>query len=491
VSTVYAGTAGLGTRNEQSQLLALDPRSATNLYWFREDFSRSDLTELMVQLGGGSVGVPDKERELPLDSQTLGVWVKANQPYPGIFLWAIFRDGQGAYASRSFGELDFEGWRLMETSLRAGGVLDLLPPATLEAVVLFQSTFRQGTEGQVVLDDLHVTTVSGQHVVLDGFENLTDWTPIATSPSRLDSVQSLQLGSETKEGQSVAQFTFGRETANGNRGFFRNKLHGPVPILANPNFLNTNGLRVGDTFILNVEDVMLTVTIRNTVRYFPSLDPDYAFVIAPIDPVLDYVNLIKGGAPLRPNQIVLDLPEDQVRREAVTDTLESRGLLAGAAVVDRREEMLRSSLDPLAAVGWRGLVFASFAVLLLVVLVGYVSYSLLAARDRRWEVGVVRALGLERRDVVRWVMLENVLVLGVGAVIGSWAGLELSRIMVPLMSFTKAGLKVVPPFLIETSWPSLSVLLTGLFIGVALTVLIVGGILARVSASRVLRTGEV
>ncbi len=491
VSTAFNGTAGLGTSNAQSQLLALDPRSATNLYWFREDFAKADLTELMVQIGAGSLDASAKERELPLDTSKLGVWVKTAQRYPGIFLWAIFRDGQGGYASRSFGDLDFEGWKLLEVSVRAGGVLDMVPPATIEAVVLFQSTFRQGTEGQIMLDDLHAVTTSGGRVTLDGFEDMSDWTAIATSPSRLDTVEALQMGQETKEGQSVAKVTFGRETANGLRGFYHNPLRGPTPILANARFLTQNGLRVGDTFIMNVEDVMMPVTVRNTVRYFPSLDPDFPFVIAPLDPVLDYVNLIKGGAPVRPNQIVLDLPEDPGRREAAIKALEQRRLLAGSAVVDRQEELLKTSLDPLAAVGWRGLVFASFAVLLLIVLVGYVSFSFLAARDRRWEVSVVRALGLERKDVVRWVLLENALVLGVGATVGSWAGLELSRIMVPLMSFTKAGLKIVPPFFIETSWPSLGVLLFGLAAGVALTVLIVGGILARVSASRVLRTGEV
>jgi hypothetical protein len=62
--------------------------------------------------------------------------------------------------------------------------------------------------------------------------------------------------------------------------------------------------------------------------------------------------------------------------------------------------------------------------------------------------------------------------------------------MIPLLTVTEEGQAFLPPFLIETSWEALLILLGGLLLGVVATVLLIGNLWTRVAASQALRAGE-
>ena len=84
-------------------------------------------------------------------------------------------------------------------------------------------------------------------------------------------------------------------------------------------------------------------------------------------------------------------------------------------------------------------------------LAGVTAYVLVAVRRRYREMGVLRALGLRRRSVAGTFALEQVVVLGVGAVIGVLAGLALMRLMVPFLQLGEEAVELVPPAVMEVS----------------------------------------
>lgn len=80
-------------------------------------------------------------------------------------------------------------------------------------------------------------------------------------------------------------------------------------------------------------------------------------------------------------------------------------------------------------------------------LAGVTGYVLVAVRRRYREMGVLRALGFRRRGVAGTFALEQVVVLGVGAVVGVAAGIGLMRLMIPFLQLGEEAVELTPPAL--------------------------------------------
>jgi len=100
-------------------------------------------------------------------------------------------------------------------------------------------------------------------------------------------------------------------------------------------------------------------------------------------------------------------------------------------------------------------------------LAGVTAYVLMAVRRRFREMGVLRALGLRRRSVAATFAVEQMVVLGVGAVIGVGAGLGLMRLMLPFLQLGEGGAELLPPALMQMDWVRLAV-----YLGVVAAVLV-------------------
>jgi putative ABC transport system permease protein len=158
------------------------------------------------------------------------------------------------------------------------------------------------------------------------------------------------------------------------------------------------------------------------------------------------------------------------------------------SVADLRATQQR---DPLIAASWEGILFISFAAILLLAALGIIVYSLLSARARSLEFAVLRTMGLSKRQIVGVVSFEQVFVAAAGLIAGTSLGFPLSRLMIGYMGVTENGDQVVPPFVSSVSWQA--VLTTYLGLGVVFVVATIALVLlyARLAVSRALRMGEV
>jgi len=82
-------------------------------------------------------------------------------------------------------------------------------------------------------------------------------------------------------------------------------------------------------------------------------------------------------------------------------------------------------------------------------LAGVTGYVLVAVRRRYREMGVLRALGFRRRGVAGTFALEQVVVLGVGAVVGVIAGIGLMRLMIPFLQLGEEAKDLVPAAIMQ------------------------------------------
>ncbi len=119
-------------------------------------------------------------------------------------------------------------------------------------------------------------------------------------------------------------------------------------------------------------------------------------------------------------------------------------------------------------VGLVAILFVGAATSVVLALAGVTGYVLLAVARRAREMGVLRALGLQRREVAATFAVEQVVVLGLGAVIGTLGGIALMWTMIPFLQLGETAEVVEPPIRLAVPWTSLLV-----YIGLVAALLIV------------------
>jgi putative ABC transport system permease protein len=141
-------------------------------------------------------------------------------------------------------------------------------------------------------------------------------------------------------------------------------------------------------------------------------------------------------------------------------------------------------------VGLVAILFVGAAVGVVLALAGVTGYVLLAVSRRAREMGVLRALGFERKSVGLTFALEQFVVIGLGAAIGVLGGVALVMVMLPFLQLGETAVVIEPQILISIPTTQLVA-----YIAVLLVLLIVSVLWAtrRVSVRRmseVLREGE-
>ena len=463
---IAAGSLGLRTNgsvgHSNIRVLALESREFPFISWYRDDFSASSLAEVMGTLQ------PDLLAErlaIPEGATSIGVWVKPEKPFTFLSLWMVLSDRSGAMRTLTLGDVGPLEWELMTAEIPPS----LEPPLHLVSVQVFEpGTRRALTPGTLLLDDIHVSVgpANEQHI-LEDFEGPMPWRMIPTSLLTSDSISATSL--DTYRGDRAGAFKFGISSNRSIRGFYWNTGVGSVPVVASSLFIEETGKELGDSFIASVAGRMTPVVIRDTVELFPTMSPyGTGFLLADLDALLGYVNMMGQPSRVEPNELFLKKTSvahpavgvlaDELARELIT--------------VDDGESSLESvRLDTLAMTGWRAMVLVSLAIVLLAAAFGYGSYLLLYADTNRREVGFLQSLGLSRRQLAGLLGFEHLTIAAIGLGLGTWAGFEMSGLIVSQLAIGDTGQQVVPPLVLEMDWSLMLptyVLLVGVFLGAQL-----------------------
>ncbi len=146
--------------------------------------------------------------------------------------------------------------------------------------------------------------------------------------------------------------------------------------------------------------------------------------------------------------------------------------------------------DPLVAAGWEGILFISFAAILLLSAIGFLIYSYLTAQKRTLEFAVLRTMGFSKRQIATVVGFEQAFVIGLGMIAGTAMGLRLGSLMIRYMGVTETGSQVLPPMLLHVNWLTILTAWIALALVFALTIGVVILLYSRLALHRVLRIGE-
>lgn len=211
-------------------------------------------------------------------------------------------------------------------------------------------------------------------------------------------------------------------------------------------FAKDHGLKVGDTLTVDFED---GGTAELTLRAITSTD-------STLDSGAAYLSLATANDYIEPG----DMPRDDIMFGKAADGQEEAAYAALKKAMDpypqykvRDQTDFKQELKD--QVGQMlNLVNGLLALAIIVAILGVVNTLALSVIERTREIGLVRAIGLSRRQLRRMIRLESVVIALFGALLGLGLGLAWGAAAQQLLALE--GLKVL-----DIPWPTIGVVFAG------------------------------
>ena len=497
------GAAFRGSGSDLSELLgesytmvAVDKDVVSAVGWFRDDFADKPMPELLASLEHPSLprGLP-----LPRNATDIRMVVKTDRPQPNVGVIARLRDANGRYFTYVMGPLQSTQWERMSVPLlRRGDYIFntrrqlLTPAAPMELVSVSVNKFdgrgrlRAGT---ISISEISTWTATGEQV-LETFDDLSGWSVIRAAPESIsDAIQ--PTNAPYNGDDSAAQFVWTEGNPLVSRGLFHGPPITPIPVLASGSFLKETGHKVGESFEVSVQGHRLPVRIVDDLDFFPTLDTfNEMFLVSDLTAVSAFANLDVTAGELRPNEIWIESGVNGAERAELVEILAEDPPFPARRLHDTQQNLAESQVDPLVQAGWRALLFMAFAAVLILSGLGFLVHSYVSFRNREMEFALMRTIGFSTRQLTTLIWLEQALIIVAGLALGTWMGGRIGAIVMPFLGNDDQGSQVLPPFILEVNWTTLSIAYA--IMAVAFAVIITGMIwfVRRISLQRILRLGE-
>lgn len=528
-------------------ILGIDPATFAEVAFFRDDFADTPLPDLLAKLSGGAA--PAKEVQIPAGSRWVGLWVNpiSLQGLSGFDMRV--RDATGRYYAYNLGPDYFgpgaasqprlrPGWNFVVADLKAPlgsprsgfptfGQFFFNPTTNIEfkqaepveplTLVSLSIRFMDAQSrvslqtGSVFVDDLLATSeetlpgsLATDRLLFDAerktepFANaqvVTDFNPEAFEPLHgilpvklADALNSLSAGGHTVTQLEWRSILTSPPAIPSTHGLRPKQAEGPVPVLISEGYVKQRNFKAGDKFVVGVGQTYFEVEVVDTFKLFPTLkDPrEAASMIVDVNRLLAVLN----GNPRAPVTYADEVwLEDTKASLARARELGDAGKLA-ASFVSFDELRTAQKKDPLVAAGWEGILFISFAAILILSAIGFLIYSYLTAQRRTLEFAVLRTMGLSKGQIAIVVGFEQLFIISLGMIAGTLMGLRLGALMIRYMGLTETGDEVLPPLSLHVSWLTVGsawVILGFVFL---VTIGVVVLLYSRLALHRVLRIGE-
>ncbi|WP_223066397.1 ABC transporter permease [Paenibacillus caui] len=196
-------------------------------------------------------------------------------------------------------------------------------------------------------------------------------------------------------------------------------------------------LKLGDIISVSLQDQMVDFTVYGIIPYWPTEYPDKTpFVIANLDYIYDQVPLIpyevwlkmKPGAKVAP--LISALTEKGIELSSVEDV--------------RSELALQSKLPTRGGVF--GILSLGFLLSVVVSLIGYILYWFFNLSGRVVQFGILRAMGLSRRQLTLMLLAEQILTAGLSIGLGIGIGKLVGKLYLPFLQTADNVTSQIPPF---------------------------------------------
>jgi hypothetical protein len=319
-----------------------------------------------------------------------------------------------------------------------------------------------------MLDDLSATTSSGeQHLVID-FDVPELWTGLPTGGSEdarftiTPEAEGISGEIEGDDGTGIGNISLGRGSNQGIRGIYRRAVDRPIPMIASEIFMDQTGVGIRRPFIIDIKGGLVPVEVIETIKYFPTLDPERApFAVVDIDAVINFIEL-RGRRNVTPNELFASLNETDLSTAEIAE--EVRDVFRLAKIDSRAEKIDSTFVDPIAVAGWRGMSIVTTIVAGLIVLMAYAVFLAAYSLRTKGDSALILALGASTRDFWLSTISELLPAIITGTLVGIGTGFAVSSLMVGSMAHTGSGDQLLPPFILQTNWMLPLVTIAAIFV---------------------------
>ncbi len=259
-------------------------------------------------------------------------------------------------------------------------------------------------------------------------------------------------------------------------------------IIVTQEFLSANRLRIGEPLAMNVSSSGLTVplsfTIAGTYNLFPEdvvREEERATLFIGN---LDY--LFENAGTALPYDVLLSVEPD-ANLDKIVDGAGGQGFLVVNGY-DSRTTITNAQAKP-ERQGVFGLLSAGFIAASLLTVIGFVLSALISFRARAIQLGMLRTVGLSAVQMGSFIVLEQIILIVLGAVTGSGLGLLISRLFIPFMQVGGSLASSLPPFVVRIAWENLSLIYAALGIALVFALAIMLLLLRRLKAFEAIKLG--
>ncbi len=255
-----------------------------------------------------------------------------------------------------------------------------------------------------------------------------------------------------------------------------------VGTIASTSFLAGTGRHVGDTITGSVLGNPIQFVIVGSAAVVPPLDPAAPFLVVD-GPTLSLADYFSNADTLPVTEWWLSVAPGSaasVVRELAAPPF------SATTIVSR--EGLQAALqgDPV-ALGVVGALLLGAISAVVFASLGFLVSASASIESRAEEFGLLRALGLTDGQLIRWLAVEQGLLLTIGLAVGMALGVAFGWVVLPAASFTPTGAPPIPEAALIVPWPILGAMALGGLAVLIATLLIARRLIGRISVAATLR----
>ncbi|MHB1357547.1 MAG: ABC transporter permease [Anaerolineae bacterium] len=260
--------------------------------------------------------------------------------------------------------------------------------------------------------------------------------------------------------------------------------------LVNVEYLAAKGLGVGDLVTVRVnnqENTRLEFTVVGVLEMMPTVYPDAESNTVPFY-ALTNVNYLETllGYPMT-GQIWLSVKPEIDVTEIFTQA-EDIGFRLNSLTSALKE--VQTEQGRLERVGLFGFLSVGFMVISFLSMLGLMIYAYISLRQWTIQFGVLRAVGLTSLQLVSLVILEQMVVVLAGMIVGAGFGIWMSYLFLPFLQVSYASTLPLPPIVVLVAWEGIWRVYS--IVGAALIIVVFAMIrpLSRIKMFEAIKLGE-
>ena len=266
----------------------------------------------------------------------------------------------------------------------------------------------------------------------------------------------------------------------------------PNGVLVEPAYLKSTGLRIGDPIQVSANIGMLDqgfneqMVIVGVYNYFPTVYPSN------IPTMIANLGELFGTPEAATDYDVWLSIQDGASVQAVVNDLKKEAAQHDEAVDIRKNafQEIQTLSGQSEWLGLFGILSVGFLLTGLMACIGFVMDTFASLRKHFIQLGILMAVGLPNAQVVSYLVLERLFLMGIAMAGGTGIGFSLCVLFIPLFQINTAGVSPVPPFVVLIGWTE-SIWLIVAF-GVVLLIAVIGtiGYLVQIKIFQAVKLGE-